>query len=375
MPFDVTDSGAGGTTNAVCAPPSYAKTARLLAWNLLEDAAAAFPTRASGRLNPSSTLAGYRGRDVANADLGKPWYAKGGFVVSSVTTEGYEDAPNYNLRVTNGATVNLDCRNPAATTTYWQDGPTMAAYIQVQGRASLLTGASSFTVEFDDERTATHFNSSTVPTFKFRISMSTNFTIVTLAASDANTIAPSIGFSQAADKSGASTYTSDTVACHTEDDCIFYFQGRGSIQFGDRGGSSVWTDRYRWLILFGLNVSANASVKVYLGASVAALDIVADSTFTADRTMFTLGSASSMVVWEGTDGGLVINASADVGADHWPCTIHVVDLLAWRAANNSGADALGPNHDYMRIKISDPTNVQGHPGFAYACIRDRKSVV
>jgi len=280
-------------------------------------------------------------------------------------------APNWQIEFGVGG-VTVDCRNPAATTTHYTDPRTLAAYAQTVIRASAQTGASAYTVVFDDERV-----SPTNPTYKWTIaSNGANFDL--LASDDPDSILPSLGFTGTS-YTGAATYTGENVAIHTEEYLVM--DRVGTIRYHD---STEITQDFRWLVLVDLNFSGVlpssppataglAKITIYTSTAAITLDATPDSTFTEGTNMFTLGHDANLGSKWGTDfemsmarlPGTLTPSSLKAG----PARMWVIDLRLWKGS------AFDANNDMIRIKIVDRTNPAGYvslgycflgPGFAWS---------
>lgn len=359
MPFDV--ENAAGSSDTYCLKDESYTKAKILYYNHLfrnTPYSSLVPALPSGRPNPSSERTDSTFGNVLSPIRGEKWICAGYYAITRATTSGYEMAGasgNYNLRIrdtTGAVTDNLDCTNPAAsTTTHYRDPRDLAFVIQTRLRASgTLPSPSGYYCVFNDERQTTS------PTYKFEIGHTTR-TIEILVTADASSIGPSIGFYT--NRSGTTAYSSDFPPNHTEEYVVLDINDR-SIYVQD---SAVCT-RYRYLVLVDDNqitatpdaVKAN-TVKIYFGNTLASVDETADSTFTSNRDIFTaLGNIST---YEGTDSGIFIGEPMG-NASGWPARIHVIDLANIRYYTQSGSNKYAPDYRYMKIKWVNRGNPDGY---------------
>ena len=353
-----------GASDTIATLPTNAIWIRLLALNNMRHPGSLFPVLPSARPNPDSERANAPLTNIISPHLGEVGISKGTFITSDSTILGFEFGSNYNLRAVSTddlITVNINCR-ASGTTYYWRAPRLLAGHIQTQLRASVHPLAATFVCTFSDER------QSATPTYKWTISNSAGtFKLKFNTATDANTIGPSIGFTT--DLAGASTYTG-TVAIHTEESFVIdlqWFTGSAATTATTWGLNAVdSTSRWRWIVLLGCNLqgiggavatAGSKKLHFYLGTTLASVDNQPDSAYTENRDYFRAGT--QLGVYEGADGGEFIGPKEGT-AGGFPAQRYVADLKAWRAGTQSGANAYAPNYRYLRVRMVDPTNPNGH---------------
>lgn len=353
MPLSVFNTTGGLDTLCQDEPTAAAgfnpSVIRVLALNDLLNDNTLFPTL-TGRPNPGSIRGDSAPGNLVSPHRTERLIFQGQFIITAETNKGYELAPNYNLRVTKGSTVNLDCRYPAATTTFWQDPYRLAAYIQALLQASGLTGASSFVVSFSGRRSSS-------PTYKWTISANAAFTLT----ADANSILLSLGFTGSS-YSGSSSYTGERVAIHTEE--YFVVDRGGTYDIGE----ASW-NRFRWLYFVDLNMEgpsgtspkSDHKLEFFLGNSLAAaagqLANTDASGYVADQTYFNLENLDSSTYHCYTDLGGLLTRSSGLTRSR----LLAIDLQKW--ASDHGSIAL--NHRYIGVRICNPTHPSGRIEIGY----------
>lgn len=251
MCFDVPGNGSsaalaaliGSTEDETIGTATIADRVRLFARNLLLHDGGLCPPPASGMPNPSSHHPSSTAEDLRSD--GRSLETMGCFIFSSVTTSGYEmagAAGNYNFRIVQTATVNIDIRTAggpftsvdSGNTAVYQDPYLVAGRLQALIRASALADAANFTVTYSGWR-------ETTPTYKFTIACPTSFTLTVTA--DASSGWPSLGVTTT--RTSVASAVGDQAVIHTEEYLVLALASPRLSFDRDR----AYINRWRHLIL------------------------------------------------------------------------------------------------------------------------------
>lgn len=329
--------------------------------------ASGFPTLSNNRPNPLSARPGKPASNMFTPFPLEAYEPEGAYIVSSDTTKNFEQAPNFNLRITQGGTENIDIR-VSGTTRYFASPYEIAAVMQteINDRTKYPTlTASDFTVTYSGDITEAS------PKYRFTIASGTSFGL-TNKPTDPNSCLQSIGITG----SPSSVLSiAGGVAIHTEE--TFTLLVSSPIRyFRPDLTPDTALECWRWLVFRNLNLSKDAAMTLYLdntglGGTGNADDAPASAYVNHLDSFSLLDAGGQLGTWEGADGGIMpTDSQATSMLGNTPARYYTANIAEWRKQLSS-SDGLGGNRDNkngihvddhsarLQIKIVDPTNPTG----------------
>ena len=374
MPIPSNGSGADTAWN-VSDPSNPASLVLLpenrIAYNVDNFGTGLFPTLAvTGMPNPSSQLPGSPARNIISPSRDERWIAPGTYVISSSTSEGWVFASlgsgNYELRLDRGlGGGNQDISALTASPTSFYSGKSgrlaMLAKMKTNADANGSLGG-TWTLTYDAD------------TRKFTISNSAGTFTMRAKGNHAESILPSLGFTNImTDYTGASSYTSDQPAFHTED----WFVAQMPVGFWGipttAGALSSADGSYRYVAMIDCDYAFGGATTdgmwLYFASSPNSLDDNPDTDFTqyvdyakltdenpgAESHIYSANDHRQQVVnvWQAGGGAL----AEVVAARRW-----LVDMGGMhRDADfgNQGQHMSQSSYDVIKLKVSCPRNPSG----------------